>query len=202
MHPCAHYLAQIVALSYKKVGTEGSSVVAGFFCGTKEYALQLHRSQSFMPVLPITVHYKGVYLPVPLAGHQLNFYESHSPFIICFSQRLIWDVRFMLYLLPANRWHLGLLSRQPRSAEKLVEDMVTLPVSYRHCMHWSEREWLFWCVLRLLFFYDFWILATCLESVLSSYPYFKILFHTWSHKRKNLPKPVQDLHQHLDRLYK
>lgn len=40
-------------------------------------------------------------------------------------------MRFMLYLLPANHWHLGLLSRQPRSAEKLVEDMVTLPVSYR-----------------------------------------------------------------------
>lgn len=37
----------------------------------------------------------------------------------------------MPYVLPANHCLLGLLSRQPRSVEKLVEGMVTLQVSHK-----------------------------------------------------------------------
>ena len=77
------------------------------------------------------LHYKALHVAMALTGHKLTLCKSYYSLVTCFSQRLMWDVRFMPYLLPANHCLLGLLSRQPRSAEKLVEDMVTLPVSYR-----------------------------------------------------------------------
>lgn len=82
------------------------------------------------------VHYKALHKAMALTSHKLALCESHYSLVACFAQRLIWDVRFMLCLLPANHCLLGRPSRRPRSAEKLVEDTVTLPVSYglRHTL--------------------------------------------------------------------
>lgn len=86
--------------------------------------------------LTLLLDYKALHKAMVLTSHKLALCESHCSLVTCFAQRLIWDVRFMLCPLPANLCLLGRPSRRPRSAEKLVEDTVTLPVSYglRHML--------------------------------------------------------------------
>lgn len=60
----------------------------------------------------------------------------------------------MLYVLPANHCLLGLLSRQPRSVEKLVEGMVTLQVSHKllHALI-RNKMIMFMCILTVSSWY-------------------------------------------------
>lgn len=153
-----------------------------------------------MCVLLVTLHYKAVHIAMALTGHKLTLCKSYYSLVTCFSQRLIWDVRFMPYLLPANHCLLGLLSRQPRSAEKLVEDMVTLPVSYR-LLHTLIRKRTVMLVYSLAVVVS-WCLNFCnvfrkgffLISVF-------LKFISYLLQKKKHLKPMRHLHQHLDRLY-
>lgn len=198
IHPCDHCLAQIISVLHKKVSAEGFPVVAGFFLW-QQY-IYTHIDLNVTYVLPVTLHYKAVHVAMALIGHKLNLCKSYYSFVTCFSHRLIWDARFMPYVRPANHWLLGLLSRQSRNAEKLVEDMVTLPVSCRLLHTLIRRRTVMfmcslnvvvsWCVSVRNMFRKFFFPLVCV---------FKAPFIPDTTKKPT--KPIQHLHQHLDGLY-